>query len=111
MLERPRIVAPVCKRVPARMPQHVRVGLECQLGPFPARSIIRAKPAVVNGAPRSDVNTKGDLAPVPLKPPERPHLAEDRMRAGSARLDPTDVQVGRSEVHLLPPQVHQFGSP
>jgi hypothetical protein len=27
----------------------------------PARSIMRAKPPVVNGAPRSDVKTKGDF--------------------------------------------------
>jgi hypothetical protein len=27
----------------------------------PARSTMRAKPAVVNGEPRSDVNTNGDL--------------------------------------------------
>jgi hypothetical protein len=31
------------------------------LAAMPARSIMRAKPAVVNAAPRSEVNTKGDL--------------------------------------------------
>jgi hypothetical protein len=43
----------VCKGVPAR--------INASLATLPARSIIRAKPAVVNGAPRSDVNTKGDF--------------------------------------------------
>jgi hypothetical protein len=33
------------------------------------------------------------------------------MRARGALLDPADVQGGRSEVHLIPPQVNQFGSP
>jgi hypothetical protein len=38
--------------------------LKVNLASLPARSTIRAKPDVVNGAPRSDVNTKGDLGPV-----------------------------------------------
>ena len=33
------------------------------------------------------------------------------MRAGSALLDPTDVQGSRSELDLLPAKVHQFGRP
>jgi hypothetical protein len=33
-----------------------------QSSPAPARSTIRAKPAVVNGDPRSLVKTKGDAA-------------------------------------------------
>jgi hypothetical protein len=36
-------------------------GLKVSLAALPARSTMRANPAVVNGAPRSDVNTKGDL--------------------------------------------------
>ena len=32
-LQRPRVVAPVCKRVPARMTQHVRVRLDRKFGP------------------------------------------------------------------------------
>src|SRR6516164_8417689 len=36
-------------------------GLKPNLATSPARSIMRAKPAVVNGAPRSEVNTKGDF--------------------------------------------------
>jgi hypothetical protein len=35
--------------------------LKGSLATFPARAIIRANPAVVNGVPRFDVNTKGDL--------------------------------------------------
>jgi hypothetical protein len=30
---------------------------------------------------------------------------------GCARLDPADVQGGRSEVHLIPAKVDQLGSP
>ena len=33
------------------------------------------------------------------------------MGARRALLDPAHVQRGRSEVHLIPPQVHQFGGP
>jgi hypothetical protein len=36
-------------------------GLKASLADLPARSTMRAKPAVVNGAPRSDVNTNRDL--------------------------------------------------
>ena len=57
-LQRPCVVAPVCKRVPARM---CGCGLIASLALVAARSIMRAKPAVVNGVPRSDVNTKGDF--------------------------------------------------
>ena len=60
-LQRPCVVPLVGQRVTAGVPQHVRVRLEAQLGLVPARSIMRANPAVVNGAPRSDVNTKGDF--------------------------------------------------
>jgi hypothetical protein len=35
--------------------------LKPNLAAFPARSTMRAKPAVLNGAPRSLVNMKGDL--------------------------------------------------
>ena len=35
--------------------------LKASLATLPARSIIRAKPAVVDGEPRSDVNTNGDF--------------------------------------------------
>ena len=35
--------------------------LKASLATFPARSIIRAKPAAVNGEPRSDVSTNGDF--------------------------------------------------
>ena len=33
------------------------------------------------------------------------------MGAWGALLDPADVQRGGPEVHLIPPQVHQFGGP
>ena len=39
------------------------MSLNDNLATLPARSIIRANPAVVNGAPRSEVNTKGDFGP------------------------------------------------
>ena len=55
------VVAVIGELVAAGMPQHVRMRLEAELRPVPARSIMRANPAGLNGAPRSDVNTNGDL--------------------------------------------------
>jgi hypothetical protein len=60
-LQRPRIVAPVCKCVPARMAQHVRVRLDRKFGPG-GGSIDHAREASGGEwVPRSDVNTKGDF--------------------------------------------------
>ena len=65
---------------------------------------MRANPAVVKGALRSEVNTKGGPGLLlALEPPQRRQFAaEDRMRARSAFLDPADVQSGHFEVHLIP---------
>ena len=49
------------KRLAVGMTQHVRVRLEGQLGLNPRSLTMRTKPAVLNGAARSEVNTKGDL--------------------------------------------------
>jgi hypothetical protein len=38
-------------------------------------------------------------------------VSYDRMNAGRALLDSTDVQRGRPKVHLIPAQVHQLGNP
>jgi hypothetical protein len=42
------------------VPEHVRVGLEAKLGRDTQPRHHLAPPAVVKGAPRSDVNTNGD---------------------------------------------------
>ena len=47
--------------VAAPVPEHVQMCLEAELVLSPARSIVRAKPAVLKGAPRSVANAKGDL--------------------------------------------------
>ena len=59
-LDRARIDALIGQLVAAGVAQHVRVR-HCELGLRTARSTMRAKPAVLKGAPRSDVNTKGDF--------------------------------------------------
>jgi hypothetical protein len=46
-LQGSRIVALVCERVAAGVPEHVRVQLN--LASMPARSTMRAKPAALNG--------------------------------------------------------------
>jgi hypothetical protein len=64
---------------------------------------MRAKPAVPNDAPRSEVNTKADRFLFALEPPQRPQLvAENRMGAGRALLDSTNVQGCGFEVDLIP---------
>ena len=61
-LQRPRIDAVIRELVAAGVAQHVRVRLDAELGATAARSIMREKPGAEKGAPRSDTNTKGDLA-------------------------------------------------
>jgi hypothetical protein len=60
-LQRPCVVALGSQRETAGVPQHVRVRLKAEPASVPARSTTRAKPAVVKGEPRSDVNTEGDF--------------------------------------------------
>jgi hypothetical protein len=76
-----------------------------------ARSIMRAKQAVVNGDPRSLSKTKGGGA-VPLEPAQGPEfIALDRVRARRAVLDPADVEHGAVEVDLVPSEVADLGRP
>jgi hypothetical protein len=61
-LQRPRVVAPIGQaRTHKRGLSIWGCVLNDSFAAFPARSIMRAKPAVVNGAPRSELNTNGDL--------------------------------------------------
>jgi len=54
-------VRSVGQRVAAGVPQHVRMRFEPELG-LDSRTFDHARdPAVLNGAPRSEVNTNGDL--------------------------------------------------
>jgi hypothetical protein len=53
-----RTVSLISQREVTGMPQHVRMSLEGRLGNLPARSTSRPRPAVVIGAPRSEVNTR-----------------------------------------------------
>jgi hypothetical protein len=61
VLDRAGVVPFVGEGEAAGVPQHVRVRLELQAGKAAARSIIRAKSAVMKGEPRSLTNTKGDV--------------------------------------------------
>jgi hypothetical protein len=96
-LQRPRVVSPVGQGIAAGMSQHVRVDLEPKLrASIPARSTIRAKPAVVKGAPRSEVNTKGDLG-----------SCSRWIRRSALSSSPTDGWRDQLEV----PFSHVFGPP
>src|SRR5262245_6318933 len=68
----------------------------------PARSIICAKPAVVNGPPRSLVKTNGDFGSCSRWSRRSARSSSPRIGwgAGRAALDPTDVPGGRRKIDL-----------
>ena len=74
---------------------------------------MRAKPAVLNGAPRSEVNTNGDFGSCSRWSRRSARNSSPRMGwvLGVPCLDPADVQGGRVELDLIPAQVHQLGRP
>ena len=91
--------------------QHVRRAAKPSLASAAARSTMRAKPAVVNGGPRSLVNTNGDLG-FPLQLAQGPHfIADNRMGSRRALLGPAHVQDGVGEIDLIPTQVYKLGRP
>src|SRR5271168_3128810 len=97
-LQRPGVVPPVCKRVPARMTQHVRVRLDRKFGPG-GGSIDHAREASGGewGAALRREHEGRLRVLLTMQPPEGAQFVTDnRMRAGCALLDPADVQAGRS---------------
>jgi hypothetical protein len=112
-LQRPRVVSPVGERVAACAPEHVRVVFEPQLR-FGACTLDRAgKPR--RGERRSALRGENERRLgllLALEPPQGAQLVpEHGVRAGSALLDPADMQGARSEVDLIPVEVDQLGSP
>jgi hypothetical protein len=94
------------------MSQHVGVRLERQLGhnacPFD-------HPGEAGGRKRSVAlgrkHERRFRLLLSLQPPKGAQfVSEDRMRAGRALLDPTDVQGGGSEFDLLPAKINQLRS-
>jgi hypothetical protein len=71
---------------------------------LPARSTIAWKPRLENGAPRSLMKTKGDLATCPrcIRLTARNSLLVNGCVAGLPFFDSTDVQERVFEVNLLP---------
>jgi hypothetical protein len=76
----------------------------------PARSISLANPAVVNGDPRSDVNTKGDFGSCSRWSLRRARDSSPRMGcvAGVPRLAPADGHGCGIEINLIPAQIDQL---
>ena len=60
---------------------------------------MRAKPAVVNGAPRSLVNTNGELGSCSMELAQGPQfIADNRMGGRRALLEPLNVQEGLDKI-------------
>ena len=94
-LQGPRVVPLVRQRIAAGMPQHVRVRLEAKLGLSPGPLDHAGEPGGAEGraALRREYEWRLGLL-LALEPPQGAQLvAEDGMGAGSALLDPADVQV------------------
>jgi hypothetical protein len=81
----------------------------------PARPTIRANPAVLKGAPRSDVNTKGDLGSCSrwsrhLRPAEwgiRDQFARQQSRAAHVRFgSKADIGLPLAHVRFTPKSGH-----
>jgi len=72
---------------------------------------MRAKPAVVNGDPRSLVNTNGDLGSCSRCSLRRARISSPTTGwvARRALLGPPDVQDGMGEIDLIPTQVYKLG--
>ena len=79
--------------------------LNSSLAAIPARSTILAKPAGVKGAPRSETNRNG--------PGELSRCSRRKALISSPRIGWVAGvgERGGEEVHLLPAQVHDLGSP
>jgi hypothetical protein len=84
------------------MPQHVGVDLDAEIG-FNAGALDHAA-EVRRRERRAALGREHERrfrVLLALKPPQRPQfVADNRMRAGRALLDPADVQGGGSEVDL-----------
>jgi hypothetical protein len=108
-LDRPSVVPPVRQRMAASMAKHVgmRLQFEAETSARAARSIMRAKPAVVNGVPRSLTKTKGDvtLSHTVAAAASSAHRQGAGARAWRPVLDPPHVQHGTAEVDLVPTQI------
>jgi hypothetical protein len=103
-------MSPVGERVAACVPEHMRVGLKSELG-LRARPLDHAgKPSRGEGRSPFRCEDEGRLRLLlTLEPPQSAQFVpEDRVRRRSALLDPTDVQGGRFEVHLIHLQYHRF---
>ena len=70
---------------------------------------MRAKPAVVKGAVRVHFGARSDLGSWSRWSRRKVrNSSPDRVGTGRTLLDATDVQGGRFELDLLPPQVHKL---
>ena len=74
---------------------------------------MRANPAVVNGAPRSEVKTNGDRGSCSRcrRRSARSSSPTIRVRRRRPLLDAADVQGGGCEVDLLPSEIDQLAGP
>ena len=85
--------------------------LNASFASTPARSTMPAKPAVVKGAPRSEVKTNGDFGSWSRRSCRSARDSSPRIGYVLALFEPTAAQGAGSEIDLVPAQVDQFRRP
>jgi len=111
-LQRSRIVPLVGQRIAAGVPEHVRVRLEAEprLSSRPLNHAGETCGRKRRTAFRGEYEGRLGLL-LALKPPQGAQLVtNDGVGAWGAAFDPADMQRGRPEVHLVPPQVYKLRS-
>jgi hypothetical protein len=103
-------VALIGKRKPAGVPQHVRMGLEGELG-LPARTFNHAREPC-GGEGRAPIRREHERRLrllLALQPQCPQFVTDDRGRRQGALLDPANVQDSVAEIDLIPAHVRQLG--
>src|SRR5262245_49234815 len=104
-LDRPRILAVIGKLVAGRVPQHVAMDQEAELGgsPGPGDHALIASDAQRRAA-LADEHIRGRGNALPLEPPQCPDfLAANRMDAGFPTFGTAYMQSAMGQVEIIPP--------
>ena len=99
--------------IAAGMPQHVRMGLEAKTRLAPSPLDHAGEPCGAEGCSSLRREHEGRFRLLlALKAPQGSQfIAEDRVGARRAPLDPANMQRSGSEIDLIPAEVNKFGGP